>query len=152
MIFNPELLRDKRILVTGASSGIGRATAILLSKCGAQLVITGRDLERLNITHSMLEGSNHCVEVYDLNGDDQITDFLKQITADDRPLNGIFHAAGIELVRAVKLSKSQQFDNVFSSSVKSALALARGASMRGVMVDGASILFMSSAVIMLPSL
>lgn len=144
MIFNSSLLSGRRILVTGASSGIGRDTAKLLSACGATLIVTGRDRDRLNDTLTSLEGKGHHAEAFNLAGGDDISDFLKAITGDDRPLTGIFHAAGIELIRPVKLSKASQFDDVFASSVKSALALARGASMRGVMDDGGSLVFMSS--------
>ena len=144
MIFNRDLLQNHRILVTGASSGIGRVTAILLASHGAKLIITGRDQARLNETLLSLEGDGHAAETFDLTGEDDISDFMKAITSDDRPLSGIFHAAGIGLVRPLKLSKAKQFDEVFSSSVKSALALSRGAAMRGVMKDNSALIFMSS--------
>ncbi|MES2105939.1 MAG: SDR family oxidoreductase [Pseudomonadota bacterium] len=144
MIFNRDLLQNHRILVTGASSGIGRATAILLASHGAKLIITGRDQARLNETLLSLEGDGHAAETFDLTGEDDISDFMKTITSNDRPLSGIFHAAGVGLVRPLKLSKAKQFDEVFSSSVKSALALSRGAAMRGVMRDNSALILMSS--------
>lgn len=144
MIFTPNALQNHRILVTGASSGIGRDTAVLLSRCGATLIVTGRDQLRLNNTLSRLEGSGHQAESFHLTGDDNISELLKSVTSEDRPLTGIFHAAGIELIRPLKLSKAAQFDEVFSSSVKTALALSRGAAMRGVMADNAALIFMSS--------
>lgn len=144
MIFNPSMLAGQRIVVTGASSGIGRATAIVLASCGAQLILLGRDQVRLAQTQAQLAGSGHLARELDLDGSDDVADFLKTLTADQPALSGIFHAAGIEMVRPVKLSKSQQVEQVFSSSIHSALALARGAAMRGVLGDGASLLFMSS--------
>ena len=54
--FNPFSLEGKTILVTGASSGIGKATAINASKLGATLVITARDEQRLQETFDALEG------------------------------------------------------------------------------------------------
>lgn len=144
MLFDPSLLRGQRILVTGASSGIGRATSVLLARCGAQLVLNGRNLERLGQTLAALEGSGHELAPFEMDGADGTAEFLKELTKDGRPLSGIFHAAGVELVRAVKLSKAEHVDQVFGSSVLSALALARGAAMRGVMCDGAALVFMSS--------
>lgn len=143
MIFAPDMLAGQHILVTGASSGIGRDTAVLLAQCGARLVISGRDAERLDQTLAALPGSGHAAAPLVLDGGDHIVDFMKQVSA-ATPLTGLFHAAGIELLRPVKLSKAQQFDDVFASSIKSALALARGAALRGVMADGAALLFMSS--------
>ena len=66
MSINPFSLEGKTILVTGASSGIGKATAIECSKMGAKLVVTGRNEERLNQTLSMLEGDGHLAIPADL--------------------------------------------------------------------------------------
>lgn len=144
MLFNPTMLVGQRILVTGASSGIGRATSVLLSRCGAQLVLNGRNIERLEQTLAALEGSGHVLAPFEMDGSDTTADFLKALTADARPLSGVFHAAGVELVRAVKLTKAEHVGQVFGSSVLSALALARGLAMRGVMCDGGALVFMSS--------
>lgn len=143
MIFTSDMLAGQRILVTGASSGIGRDTALLLARCGAQLLITGRDATRLEQTLQALPGDGHVAETLVLDGGDHIVDFMKR-ASDERPFSGLFHAAGVELLRPVKLSKAQQFDDVFDSSVKTALALGRAAALRGVMRDGAALLFMSS--------
>ena len=59
MSYNPYSLEGKTILVTGASSGIGKATAIECSRLGARVVITGRDMSRLEETFSLLEGREH---------------------------------------------------------------------------------------------
>ena len=59
MSYNPYSLEGKTILVTGASSGIGKATAIECSKLGARVIITGRDEARLQQTLSSLEGEGH---------------------------------------------------------------------------------------------
>ena len=59
-------LAEKTILITGASSGIGRQTAIDISKAGATVIVTGRSEQRLNETMTMLEGKNHIMLVADL--------------------------------------------------------------------------------------
>ena len=58
-------LSGKTILITGASSGIGRATAVLCAKMGATVILVARDEERLNQVRSMLEGSNHICKIVD---------------------------------------------------------------------------------------
>ena len=58
--YNPFSLEGRVILITGASSGIGQATAIECSKLGAVVILTGRNEERLKQTILMLEGEGHC--------------------------------------------------------------------------------------------
>ena len=68
--YNPFSLEGKTILVTGASSGIGRATAIECSRLGAKLVITGRNAERLQETFGQLEGEGHLQITADFSSSD----------------------------------------------------------------------------------
>ena len=60
-------LFNKKYLVVGASSGIGRAIAILISKLNGKVVLTGRNEEKLQETLSMMRGSNHLIVRYDMN-------------------------------------------------------------------------------------
>ena len=87
-------LQGKTILVTGASSGIGREIAITLSKKGASVVITGRNEERLNDTYHCLEIGNdqsHLQIVADLNKDEQI----EQLVANSNAVDGVVCCSGI---------------------------------------------------------
>lgn len=79
MSYNPYSLEGKTILVTGASSGIGKATAIECSKLGARVVITGRDEARLQQTLSSLEGEGHVVITGDLGEDDGIRFLVERV-------------------------------------------------------------------------
>jgi NADP-dependent 3-hydroxy acid dehydrogenase YdfG len=65
-MYNPYSLERKTIMVTGASSGIGRAIAVECSKMGAQVITTARNTERLEETLSHMEGSGHSIIVADL--------------------------------------------------------------------------------------
>ena len=82
-VYNPYSLEGKTILITGASSGIGRATAIECSKMGARLVVTGRNEERLISTYKKLKGIGHQWVAADLSTPDGI-DTL------DTMMNGLF--------------------------------------------------------------
>lgn len=89
--FNPFSLTEKTILVTGASSGIGRGIAIACSRMGATLYINGRNEERLKETLSALEGSGHSVAVGDL----AVASDVERIVELLPSLDGIVHCAGI---------------------------------------------------------
>lgn len=66
MAFNPYSLEGKTVLVTGASSGIGKATAIACSRLGAHVIVSGRNSERLQETFSELDGEGHLQIIADL--------------------------------------------------------------------------------------
>ena len=81
---NPFSLVGKTILVTGASSGIGRATAISCSQMGAVLIISGRNKSRLAETYGLLEGHNHiqvCADLTILNDLDKLVGAIGEIAA-----------------------------------------------------------------------
>lgn len=143
-VFTADCLQGQTLLITGGSSGLGRDTATALAGCGARLVLAGRDADRLAAALAALPGSGHSTETVQLSDADTAADWVKAVATRVGPLNGIFHAAGVELVRPVRLSKNAQIDEVFSSSVMAALGIARAAAQKNVMADGASLLFMSS--------
>ena len=91
MSYNPYSLNGKTILITGASSGIGRATAVECSKLGATVIITGRNVERLQETFDMLEGSGHSQIAADITRQEEIDSLVTAIP----PLDGFVSNAGI---------------------------------------------------------
>lgn len=81
MVYNPFSLKGKCILVTGASSGIGRAAAIECSRLGATVIITGRNQEKLCETLSLMEGNNHEIQICDLKDTDSINEMVQCLPA-----------------------------------------------------------------------
>ena len=79
MLDNPFSLEGKTILVTGASSGIGRAIAVASSRLGAQLILVGRDNHRLTETLNCLHGSNHSVYSCDITDSSMVGELIEQI-------------------------------------------------------------------------
>lgn len=144
MTFSADALSGKRILVTGASSGIGRQAAIALSRVGASLVIIGRDEGRLAATGDELSAGDHRVRAGDLSDADATADMVLAIARELGPLHGVFHSAGSSLVLPAKLTKNRHLDDVFGAGFRGAFGLARAASKKGVVVDGGSLVFMSS--------
>ena len=63
--YNPFSLEGKQILVTGASSGIGKATALACAKMGASVILNGRNIERLNEVMNLLPEGEHKVMAAD---------------------------------------------------------------------------------------
>src|SRR4051812_39480351 len=85
-------LEGKRVVVTGASSGIGRQIALGISRVGATVVVSGRDEARLTETFSQLEpGPEHCMTIADLTR----TEDIARLARVAGTINGIVHAAGI---------------------------------------------------------
>jgi NAD(P)-dependent dehydrogenase (short-subunit alcohol dehydrogenase family) len=143
-ILKSDALHGMTFLVTGASSGIGKAAAILLSECGARVVVNGRDEARLNQTLSELKGAGHLASVASLENADQTTDWLKSVLEQSGPLAGVFHCAGMELIRPARMIKQAQLNDVLGSSLFAAFGIARAMSAKNALVDGGSIVFMSS--------
>lgn len=90
---NPMDLSGRKILITGASSGIGRAAAVLLDSLGAETVLVGRNEQRLAETADKLINSHLCIpfDLLDFDGYDKL--FSKAV-ADGEKLNGLVHCAG----------------------------------------------------------
>lgn len=146
MNFNPMSLEGKNILVTGASSGLGRQTALVLSKLGARLSLTGRNRERLEETLSRLDGVGHRQFPFDLGQVDEIPALVKSASEEIGPLSGIFHAAGIAPVLSIKSVKQKSILETFQASIFASLMLAKAFCQKGVKAEGtASLVFMSSA-------
>jgi NAD(P)-dependent dehydrogenase (short-subunit alcohol dehydrogenase family) len=89
--YNPFSLSGKTILITGASSGIGKATAIECSKMGAMVVITGRNTEKLDTTFENLEGTGHRKFVADLCVEDELTALVESMPE----IDGLVNVAGM---------------------------------------------------------
>ena len=90
-MYNPFSLEGKTILVTGASSGIGKATAIECSKMGAKVVLTGRNEAKLQQTYDLLMGNGHLMIVADLSCDVDISTIVEKCPS----IDGLVNNAGL---------------------------------------------------------
>lgn len=134
-------LSNKKILITGASSGIGKATAILFSNLGAELVITGRSKDNLSDTYNKLNKSqNHKMILADLAS---ITD-IKQLISDILTLDGFVHCCGKVLPVPVKFIKEEHLDDVMSVNYFSAVNIVSELLKQKKMNNNGSIAFISS--------
>ena len=107
---NPFSLEGKTILVTGASSGIGRGIAIECSKMGAKVVLNARNEERLKETLSMMGSENHQMIIADIASQEEIDRLVAELPV----LDGCVLCAGIPQVCPVKHFKRQDIEDIFS--------------------------------------
>lgn len=118
-IMNAFSLTGKKILITGASSGLGRQCAITASHYGAELIITGRNEERLRDTFNQLSGTGHQLMVADLTKDAEITDLVSQLP----PLNGVVFSTGISDLAPARYIKADDIARTFDISYKASVLL-----------------------------
>jgi NAD(P)-dependent dehydrogenase (short-subunit alcohol dehydrogenase family) len=144
MNFNPMLMRGQTVLVTGASSGIGRETAILLSELEATVVLTGRDPNRLEETLSRMQGEGHRVEAFDLRESDAIPGWLRQITLQTGPLHGLVHSAGIHQAIPLRVVNGATVNEILHTNVTSAILLLRAFRQKGCSARGGGVVLLTS--------
>jgi NAD(P)-dependent dehydrogenase (short-subunit alcohol dehydrogenase family) len=139
-MYNPFSLDGKTVLVTGASSGIGRAVSIECSKLGAKVLITGRNQERLNDTFQYLEGNGHIVIPADLT----VYSDIEKIVSLCPPLDGFVNNAGITKVLFVKSIKKEYLEDIFSTNTIAPILLTQLLVKKNVLKEKSSIVFTSS--------
>lgn len=148
-MYNPCDLSGKKILITGASSGIGRATAVYISKLGAKVVLTGRSKERLEQTLSMLDGEGHSYVSFDLTDLEGIESIFKETVKDGVKLNGMVHSAGIPFVMPLRNLTPSALQECFRNDFFCFVELARQYS-KTKYCDGGSIVAISSVTSVKP--
>lgn len=142
---NPFSLENKTIVVTGASSGIGRQCAIDCSKMGARVVVIARNEERLDETIVQLEGENHVKVVADLTDFTALPIIVKNIVNEAGPIGGLVNCAGISKTELLKQTTADKLDSFFKSNVYSSILLAKEVCKKGIFDErGTSIVFLSS--------
>ena len=123
LINDPFSLSGKTILVTGASSGIGRECAISFSKRGANVILIGRNQEGLRLTASECENVDCAWYSYDLANLSGIGQLVSEIVEKHGPVNGFLHAAGIQKTLPYTHSSIDDFHNIYDVNVLSAIEL-----------------------------
>lgn len=139
-MYNPFSLIGKTILVTGASSGIGRATAIECSKMGATLLLTARNEERLKQTLSLLEGEGHRYLCADLADEEEIKTLVEQLPT----LDGIVCCAGNSQLKPIMALKQEDIASVFNTNLYAPILLTKMLIKRKAICNEGSLVYIAS--------
>ena len=139
-MYNPFSLYGKTILITGASSGIGRATAIECSKLGAKLIITGRNIERLDETWEQLEGEGHFKIVANLTIENQQEDIVNSLPE----IDGLVNSAGMLKSLPFHYISKNDLLEVFDTNFFAPVLLSQRIIKSRKLKKGGSIVFISS--------
>ena len=133
-------LTDKTILITGASSGIGKAVALQCAAAGANCIITARNKARLIDTLNSLDGEKHQMFIADLSDNDHIEKLLCSVTK----LDGIVCCAGIVETKVLKFTDENDLERLFQINAFSSIRLVRALIQNKKLEKEASIVFVSS--------
>ena len=138
--------QGRKILVTGASSGIGRATAQELSNLGATIILNGRDTVRLGETLAALGGEGHVVAPFDLTDSLNLVDWIDSTVREVGPLDGLVYCAGIQMTRPLRFTTDTDVAALMKVNVTAAIALVREFRRKPVHRAGASVVLISSVL------
>lgn len=145
---NPFSLEGKTILITGASSGIGRACAVVCASAGAKCILTARNKDRLKATLDSLAGEEHLMFLADLTKDDDRRALISAL----EKVDGVILNAGINDKSLVKFLKEDFICKMLNTNFTAAAMLAQGLLKGKKLNAGGSIVFMSSISAFFPSI
>lgn len=139
-MYNPYSLEGKTVLVTGASSGIGRASAIECSKMGAKVLVTARNEERLKETLSRLEGEGHKMILAELTNQKDVEQLVGEVSA----LQGLVLCAGKGMTSPFPFSSRDKYEEIFDVNFFAPVELLRLMVKKKKLEKESSVVFVSS--------
>lgn len=143
---NPFTLVGKTILVTGASAGIGRGIAIACAGMGAQVILTARNIERLQETLTQLEGEGHTYIAADLTNEAERIALVEQLPI----LDGIVQCAGVGNRVPCKMLVQEDLDRVMKPNTEAPMLLQSLLLSEKKIKKQASVVFIASAAATMP--
>lgn len=138
--YNPFSLASKTVLITGASSGIGRETALECAHMGASVVLTGRDRDRLDETMSLIEGNDKASIIADLTVADDVERLIEALPS----LDGAVLCAGNSTTLPLQFGTRDKFDDMFDINFFAPVELLRLLYKKKRLNKGASVVLIAS--------
>ena len=139
-MYNPYSLEGKTILITGASSGIGKATAIECSKMGANVIITARNEAKLIQVMTELEGEGHQMILCDLSNETDINNMVSELP----DVQGVINNAGYTKILPVQFINAEELNSILQVNTVAPMLLLQKLLKKKKIKKGASIVFTSS--------
>lgn len=145
IIFNPFSLNGYRVLITGASSGLGKAIALACAKMGAEVICTGQDIPRLHQTLTELQAiSNHshqaiAADLTKTAGRDMVIQSIGNTS-----LNGVVHSAGISRLSPVRMMTEQHLREIQAINIDAPMLLTQSILKKNLIAADGSLVFISS--------
>jgi len=140
-MYNPFSLENKTILVTGASSGIGKSIAIECSKLGAKVIITARSKEKLEQTLKAIAGAEHQLIIANLTKQDEIENLVLQLPK----LDGLVQNAGISCKRELcSYLTTQNYHNTIAINLEAPIMLQKSILEKKLLKKESSVVFIAS--------
>ncbi len=145
---DPFSLQDKTIIVTGASSGIGRECSVSCSRQGARVVLMGRDHNRLNETMALMQERNdHTICAVDLTNYEEVEKMISGLTPGFGKIDGLVNCAGISTTLPLNMVKPDKLGEFFSANVQAAVNLTRVVTrLSNFSEAGGSVIFIGSVM------
>ena len=137
---NPFTLEGKRVLITGAGSGIGRAISVLASNMGATIVLVDIRQDLMDETLLLLKGEGHSSIQADLSDMEQIKSIVEKV----EPLDGLVNNAGIPNTKPLQFISEDEFERVLTLNTKAPVFLTNLLYKKKKLAKGASLVFTSS--------
>lgn len=139
-------LNNKVIVISGASSGIGKATAIICSELGAKIALVSRSEEKLLQVREELLPNEHHVFSCDLSETSSVKDLVANIYNAMGVIDGLVYASGEEYTCPLKILDNDKLKEIYNLNVFSAIAMAKEITKRKYVGDNASLIFIASIV------
>ena len=142
--YNPMDLSGKTVLITGASSGMGKQTAVTASRLGAKVICVARNEAKLQDTLSLLSGEGHRYYSVDLSEINGIETAVQRIVAENGPIHGFVHCAGDVVTRPLQMNKYDKMLGSFGAVYFGFTEIVRCLMKHGRFAEGGSIVAVSS--------